>query len=248
MVVLLFRLQSEKQGNELSNNKLFWLVMSLTLFKCLFNGYDFILPTLGMIASPIVFYGIVGKWNKEKFIKRFITVTFAALIAIILSLIILCVQVIFASGSFQEAIRYMMENFNRRLMDGGRDPSPIYAIAAQASVWSVLKVYLLESYFNDLYVPYYVLILVFAGVSATYFISNKINPLNSNQTPTATALIATTWFSLLSPLSWYIVFKSLAFLHTHMNYLPWHMPFTILGFGMCGHVVDTLLRQLKPAR
>lgn len=248
MVILLFRLQCEKKGNKLSDKQLFWLAFSLTLFKCLFNGYDFILPTLGMIASPIIFYGIAGKWNKEQFIKRSITVAFAILIAIILSLIILSVQVMLASESFQEAFRFMTENFNRRLMDGGQDPSPIYAIAAQASVWSVLKVYLLESYLNDLYVPYYVLILIFAGMTAIYFLSNRIRPGDPNQTSTATALITTTWFSLLSPLSWYTVFKSLAFLHTHMNYLPWHMPFTILGFGMCGYVIETLFRQFRPAQ
>lgn len=247
MVVLLFRLQSEKKGNQLSDKQLFWLVFSLTLFKCLFNGYDFILPTLGMIASPIVFYGIAGKWNKEKFIKRFVTVAFAALIAIILSLIILSVQVMFAAESFQEAIRYMMENFNRRLIDGGQDPSPIYAIAAQASVWSILKIYLSESYFYKFYVPYFVVIIVFAIMSAIYLISDKISPGDPSQTSKAFALIVTTWFSLLSPLSWYTVFKSLAFLHTHMNYLPWHMPFTILGFGLCGYIVETLFHKLKPA-
>ena len=85
-------------------------------------------------------------------------------------------------------------------------------------------------------------------MTAIYFVSNKINPGEPNQTFKAFALVATTWFSLLSPLSWYIIFKSLAFLHTHMNYLPWHMPFTILGFGLCGYIVETLFRKLKHAR
>lgn len=247
MLVLLFRLQSEKKGNTFPDKQLFWLVFSLVLFKCLFNGYDFILPTLGMLASPIIFYGIVDNWNKERFIKRSIVVVIAALIAILVSLTFLSLQIMFASDTLQDGVNYMIENFNRRIFNSDQDPSSIYVIASQASVWSVLRVYLSESYFYKFHVPYFVIIIVFAIVSAIYLISNKISPGDPNQTSKAFALIVTTWFSLLSPLSWYTVFKSLAFLHTHMNYLPWHMPFTILGFGMCGYIVETLFRKLKPA-
>ena len=247
MVVLLFRLQSEKKGNQLSDNQLFGLVFSLTLFKCMFTGYDFILPTLGMIASPMVFYGIADKWNKEKFIKRSINAVFAVLSAILVSLIVLSFQIMLASGGFQDMFSYMVENFSRRIFNSDLDPS-IYGIASRSSLWSVLKIYLSESYFHNFHVPYFVIIIVFAMMTVICFVSNKINPGASSQTSKAFALVATTWFSLLSPLSWYSIFKSLAFLHTHMNYLPWHMPFTILGFGLCGYIVETLFRKLKPAR
>ena len=240
MVVLLFRFQSERKGNQLSDRQLFWLVFLLTLFKCMFNGYDFILPTLGMIASPIVFYGIVDKCHKEKFIKRFIVVMLAALMAILVSLTFLSFQIMFALGTFQDGISYMNENFNRRVFTD-------YDIVSQTSIWAILKIYLSESYFYNFHAPYFVIIIVFAILSAIYFISNKIKPGDPNQTSKAFALIATTWFSLLSPLSWYIIFKSLAYFHTHMNYLPWHMPFTILGFGMCGYVIETLFRQFRPS-
>lgn len=241
MVVLLFRFQSERKGNQLSDKQLFGLVFSLTLFKCMFNGYDFILPTLGMIASPIVFYGIVDKWNKERFVKRSIMVVIAALVAILVSLAFLSFQIMYALGTFQNGVSYMNENFNRRVFAD-------YDIVSQTSVWSILKIYLSESYFYNFHAPYFVIIIAFAIISTIYFISNKIKPRDPNQTSKAFALIATTWFSLLFPLSWYIIFKSLAYFHTHMNYLPWHMPFTILGFGMCGYVVETLFRQIKPIR
>ena len=248
MLVLLFRLQSDKNGEQLSSKQLFWLVFSFTLFKCLFNGYDFILPTLGMLASTIIFYGVLDKWNKDKFIRRSIIVVIAALTAILVSVMILSFQIMYATGSFQGGVNYISEAINRRLFSSDPNLPSIYEKASQARLWSILKIYLEESYFNKLHVPYFAIIIFFAIVSAIYLISNKIKPGHPNQTSKGFALIATTWFSLLSPLGWYIIFKSVAYFHTHMNYLPWHMPFTLFGFGMCGFVIETLFSQLKKVK
>ncbi|HLE91612.1 MAG TPA: hypothetical protein VI753_10730 [Anaerolineales bacterium] len=245
MLVLLLRLQREKRGNQLSYQQLFWLVFSYVLLKCMFNGYDFILPTLGMVATPIVFYGILDKWNKDKFITRSITVILAALIAILISLIILSFQIMYVSESPQDGINYVIETSIRRTF--GNDPSllSIDENASNASLWSILKIYLSEYYFNKFHIPYFAIIIIFAIVSAIYLVSNRLRPGAPERTPKGLSLIATTWFSLLSPLSWYTIFKSLAYYHTHMNFLPWHMPFTIFGFGMCGYVIEALFRHRK---
>src|SRR3972149_3354669 len=219
--------------------------LSYVLLKCMFNGYDFILPTLGMVATPIVFYGILDKWNKDKFITRSITVILAALIAILISLIILSFQIMYVSESPQDGINYVIETSIRRTF--GNDPSllSIDENASNASLWSILKIYLSEYYFNKFHIPYFAIIIIFAIVSAIYLVSNRLRPGAPERTPKGLSLIATTWFSLLSPLSWYTIFKSLAYYHTHMNFLPWHMPFTIFGFGMCGYVIEALFRHRK---
>ena len=46
------------------------------------------------------------------------------------------------------------------------------------------------------------------------------------------ALIWTAWFSILAPLSWYVIFKAHSFIHTHMSFLLWQMPFTFFGFAV----------------
>jgi peptidoglycan/LPS O-acetylase OafA/YrhL len=48
------------------------------------------------------------------------------------------------------------------------------------------------------------------------------------------ALVVTTWLSLLAPLSWLVVFKAHSQDHTHMNFVVWQMPFTLLGFALVG--------------
>jgi hypothetical protein len=54
------------------------------------------------------------------------------------------------------------------------------------------------------------------------------------------ALIAATWFSILAPLSWYIIFKAHSFIHTHLNNILWQMPFVLFGFAVCGLAIKDL--------
>lgn len=251
MLVLLFQLQSEKTGKQLSLIKIFWLVFSFVLLKCLFNGYDFMLPTLGMTASPLVFYGMADKWSSDKFVKRFLVVVISASLAILASFIVLSLQVMYASGSFQNGVSFILETINRRTIAYNSSTPSIYDEANQASLWSILKIYLSESYFYNIKVPYYATMILFAVASATYWIANKLKHQTPIRSTKGNALIAVTWFSLLGPLSWYIIFKSISYFHTHMNYLPWHMPFTLFGFGMCGYLIETIFNlwrnpQLSP--
>ena len=243
MLVLLFRLQKEKYGHPLSDKQLFWMVFGLTLLKCLLNGYDFILPTLGMVASPIVFYGLSEGWDRNLLVKRFLMVALTALLAILVSLIILSVQVMYASGNLNDGLNSILTTINRRVFSQDPNQMAIYEESSRASYWSILKIYLSESYLDRWPVPYFIIIIGFAvcSVMALSSIKNRRFP-----NPTlAVASIATTWFALLSPLSWFIIFKSLAYFHTHMNYLPWHMPFTLFGFGMCGYLLESTLTQMN---
>ena len=58
------------------------------------------------------------------------------------------------------------------------------------------------------------------------------------------SLIAATWVSALSPVSWFVLFKGQAFVHTHTNYLAWHMPFTLFGYAMCAWLVRCMFIAL----
>ena len=243
MVVLLFSLRGETNENQLSTSRLFWLAFIFILLKCLFNGYDFILPTLGMSASPIVYYGVLRKWDRKIFITRFLVIVFASLAALMASFAVLSIQVAFASGSFQNGIDVIVETINRRTVSSDPGLPSIYDEAARASYWSVLKIYLEESYFFKAYVPYFAMFIVFGVISGVYWLTGAKKSQKASSSLEGYALIVTTWFSFLAPLSWYIIFKSLAYFHTHMNYLPWHMPFTLFGFGLCGYVIETILNR-----
>lgn len=241
LLVLLFRLREEKNGKLLSGKGLFWLAFGLVLLKCLFSGYDFILPALGMVASPIVFYGILYNWDKGKFIKRFSIIVLASLLAVFTSLIILTLQNLLATGSLQAGIDFVLQTIARRTYSFGSNPVAVADPADGVSIWTILSIYLSESYLDRYPLPFFALIIIFAVASLIYWLLGKLRIVDLAQLPKkGYALIGVLWFSLLSPLSWYIIFKSLAYYHTQMNYLPWLMPFTIFGFGMCGFVVEKI--------
>jgi hypothetical protein len=248
MLVLLFKLRREGYKGPFRLKNLVWLTFSLVLLKCLINGYEFILPTLTAVAAPLVYYGIANSWKKEIFLQRFVVVILASLAAILVSIIILSVQIAFASGSFQGAISSVIETLNRRTI--GNDPGlpAIYAQVDKVSIWSILGIYLAESYFYRIYVPYYALIILFVFFTIIFLAMSKINPYKFPLSSKALALVAVTWFSLLGTLSWYAVFKSIAYFHTHMNYLPWHLPFALFGFAMCGYVISLFVSAIKSNR
>jgi hypothetical protein len=54
------------------------------------------------------------------------------------------------------------------------------------------------------------------------------------------ALMTSTWYSILAPISWYVIFRPHSFIHTHVNTMGWQMPFTLLGFAFCGFVITDL--------
>jgi hypothetical protein len=61
------------------------------------------------------------------------------------------------------------------------------------------------------------------------------------------ALVGATWFSILAPLSWFVIFKAHAYVHPHMDYIAWHMPFVLFGaavLGLAGKVVAADLWRL----
>lgn len=243
MLALLFALYRQRPGSLPSRGSVFWIVFSTLLLKCLFNGFDFILPALCMAATPLVYYGVRDRWNRDVFLSRFMIAVLAALAAIFASLVILSIQVMYASGSFAQGIGSILGTVNRRILVSDPNLVSLYAQAKNASMGSILKIYLTESYFDRYTVPYFVIILLFAVVSVAQILLERRQPAQTSFK--GYALIAATWFSLLGPLSWYTIFKSVAYFHTHMNYLPWHMPFTLFGFGLCGFFLRSLFGRLN---
>ena len=79
-------------------------------------------------------------------------------------------------------------------------------------------------------IKYWYLVVLFAIGSVFLYLSRK-RPFNKEKVNLI--LVYTTWFSILAPLSWFIIFKSHAYIHTG-DAIVWQMPFTLFGFAVCG--------------
>jgi len=98
-----------------------------------------------MTASPLVFYWVKDKWSVDKFIRRFLNVALASLAAILMSLVILSLQVTLASGSLWEGICSIVATFSRRTLGNDVNLLSAYEAERNASIWSILKIYLSET-------------------------------------------------------------------------------------------------------
>ena len=102
---------------------------------------------------------------------------------------------------------------------------------------------------QNLNVKYQTVIFVFACISCLVWLSHFLFqrgklPLEEESISKLTSLSIAVWFSFLAPLSWMVIFKGHSYIHTHMNFITWHMPFTLLGFGLLGAFLSMLVAPI----
>jgi hypothetical protein len=247
--VIAFYLVWEERRASISNVGLAFVALGTVLFKCLMNGYDFIIPALSMPVMPVVYYGLRSGWNRWTFLKRMSILCAAMLVAVAVSILILAAKLQISEGSFMGGIASIFSTFGRRTY---ADPSlyPLYAESLQANPWSVLWTYISEdTAIGVLGLRFLDIIVLFALVTASYLGFDRVKKVRPADRIKARALMATTWLSILSPISWFLIFKGQAYVHTFTNYLAWHMPFTLFGYAMCAYLVRCMaVTLLWPAR
>ena len=237
----------------------FGVMVFITVFiKCLFTGYEYITTTLVMMIVPLVYYGVLKGWNFRKFLTGLFAAAFGSCLAILLTFVILCFQVASVKGSFRDGVNQIVYCFAKRTYANPNDFPAEYTASLESGTIRVVARYLKGTFFDannylscsnkfvSLYllkVHYLYLILLFMTMSgALYFLRNRY--VSEEEKRKHLALIIATWFSILAPLSWFIIFKAHSYIHTHMNFIVWQMPFVFFGFAVCGLVVKSLLPNL----
>ena len=227
------------------------LIFIAVSVKCFINGYEYITTTLVMMLVPFVYYAILNQWNGRQCVKWTLAAGLGSGVAIFLSLIMLCFQIGAVKDGFMDGVGHVIWSFGKRTYGEAEDFPPVYAASLNAGTLSVVITYMngvffdLNNYLSVtntfvsnflLKIRYYYLIVLFIAMSVLLFWrSNKAVPAERQQY--FTALILTTWFSILAPLSWFVIFKAHSYIHTHMSFLLWQMPFTLFGFAVLGAAV-----------
>lgn len=220
------------------------------LIKVLFSGFDLTTTALVMATVPFIFYAIYERWDLKLFLIRMLKVGLSLMAATVTGLIVLGVQIIASTGSVAYGYEYLLNRFTSHT--GGDyeffDPAvPIRTI----HVMDVLPKYLLMPAIDlpqfGIQILYWHLIVLFAIFTLIFIFKNRIQN-NHWQLPRKSfALTVTTWYSILAPLSWYVLFKPHSYIHTHVNTMGWQMPFTLLGFAFCGYVIMDLFTSPQRA-
>lgn len=221
-------------------SKIYALLFFLMLVKVLFNGFEFITTAVIMPTVPFVYYAARDRWGWKPFLTRMFGLGATLSAAVLTGLVILSAQIAALTGNFSGSLDYIVSTFNRRSFGDPQNYSGIYADAMRASVFSVIWDYLNISAFTFPFtavpVTYLQLVLIFVIMTVLLGVLKHIRPaLTSGRT--GVALVAATWYALLAPLSWYILFKAHAYIHNRLDPAVWQMPFTLFGFALCGFVL-----------
>ena len=253
MIVVMYYLKRHRAP---ANRQYLWfgvLIFISVFIKCFINGFEYITTTLLMMVTPCIYYAVLDKWDRRQCVKWTLATGLGSGVAIFLGLLMLCFQIGAVKDGFMDGVAHVIWSFGKRTYGEAGDYPPVYAASLHAGTLSVVITYMngvffdLNNYLSNLNafisnfllkIRYVYLIVLFIGMSVLLFLrSRKIVAERGQQ---YIALIWTTWFSILAPLSWYIIFKAHSYIHTHMSFLLWQMPFTFFGFAVFGAAVITL--------
>jgi hypothetical protein len=251
MASLLFYLKYFKTATTRQLVRFGVLVFSLVLIKCVFNGYEFISTALIMMMVPFIFYSAVNRLSVRKFFTAALVAVASSGLAILFSFVILIFQIAAITGSLKTGINHIVISLEKRTYGNPADFSKSFQDSLSSNPTEVLSTYLQGVYFDKNFIPrqkppengfsvrYWHLVTIFGMVSAILFIFRKrFGPMQRKDL----SLILTAWFSILAPLSWLIIFKAHSFIHTHMDFIVWQMPYTLFGFAICGLTLNLVLR------
>lgn len=245
-VTIIFLLAEAARKNKYQENRIHFAVFSTALIKILFNGFEAVTSAFIMITVPIVYFAIRDNWKWNTFVFRMAKLGVVLTVVVFTGLVILGIQIAVHDNGFSASYTYILDTLNRRAI-GNPKSYPDYADGMQASVlfvvWRYLNIPAISVHlFQRLWqITFLHLNILFAIASAIFFLKNRTG-MEVTTFKNGQALIATTWYSIIAPLSWLIIFKPTSYTHDAIFPIVWQMPFTLLGFAVCGYVLQNLFK------
>ena len=257
MIAVQYFLRRQREPTHRHSISLGVVVFLSVLAKCFVNGYEYLTTTLVMMVVPLVYYAVLDRWGMRRLGAGLLIAVVSSILAVVVSASILCVQIASVQGSLWDGVYHILYSLGKRTYADVSDFPAEYTASLEASVIDVILPYLkglfinLNNYVHTsspivsrflLRIRYAYLIAVFLAASGLVWRQAKASP--SAQQRSSMALVAATWFSILAPLSWFVIFKAHSSIHTHMNFIVWQMPFTLFGFAVLGLLARGIARDL----
>ncbi len=234
------------------------IAFCVTLVKILFSGFEFITSALLIVAVPFLYYAILNRWEWKVFLARMVSIGISLAAATVGGLLILFAQVNSVLQNNKETLDYIIFAWNKRtygyenLLESSVGVSRKFGVTLFEVIVNYLNGYAFSlstrlrinlPWIRDLIDGKYLfLILLFVCATVIFFFQNN-SAKNSSIYRTGIVLIGTTWFSMLGPLSWLLVFRDHAAVHTRLDYIVWQMPFMLYGFALVGFVISNMRKS-----
>ena len=249
------RVRSAHAAEDLAFAPLAGLVALTVLVKIFVSGFEFITTALAMLFVPVVYYALLRGWRLRAIGGAALKVAAGAAAGTLAGLLVLALQISSVLGGLRPALDYLLVTFGKRAVGDPAQYPGVIAESLRADLGSVIWTYVARGRALDLgnwlgpdlaglrstfEIGYFPLFILFAAFSLAFLLfsgSDKASGLYG----TTRALLITTWFSMLPPLSWLVFFKAHAYIHANLDYIIWQMPFMFFGFALCGMVTKYFL-------
>jgi hypothetical protein len=183
---------------------------------------------------------------------------YGSCLALLVSVAVLSTQIASIRGGVMDGVQHIVHSFVKRTHGNAGEFSPAYADSLAADTLPVVETYLMGAFWDAPRGPranppspprsgfglrYLHLVGLFFFMSIPVLLRRR-GEQDPRKRQARVALVGATWFSVLAPLSWFVIFKSHSFIHTHMNYVVWQMPFTLFGFAVLWNCVRIVFSDL----
>lgn len=235
------------------------LVVFAALFlKTFINGYEYLTTTIVMMLMPLLYYALLGRWGFRSLMSSLLVAAAGALMAILVSGLILCLQIAMVRGSLTDGPAYLLYTLAKRTYSDPQLFPSEYRTSLRAGAVEVLLPYLRGYFFNlnnwldipSAFITRFVFKIRYVYLIALFFGAGgllwrlDVRSRQARPHPGDIPLVWTAWLSILAPLSWLLIFKAHSSIHTHMNFLVWQMPYTLFGFALTGVAAQRVAAHL----
>ncbi len=252
LTVSIYYLAKTSRDNKTLSTKTHLMLYLAILAKILFSGFDLITVVLVMTTVPLVYFSIRDGWALKTFFERFFKIGGTLIAATLSGLAILFAQVVASEKSLIRAFNHIFGRVNAYTVFYLADSPIIDSENLDLNVIHIIARYVtmpaITLHYGEftMQILHWHLMVLFLAVTIYYVVANY-NRKNDSHVTRGFALAGATWYSLMAPLSWFLVFKRHSYFHTHINTIGWQMPFTLLGLTLCGYVLQSIMnRKNKP--
>lgn len=239
----------EKTGKDVSKRLFLWGFLSIFI-RCA-CGYEFISSVMINLELPVFYYAIKNKWKIKCLIRKFLQLALSAILAFACSVVGVIIQNYFyLNTGVREAINAFLFHVLFRTGVGGTDQyQGMIRDSLEASRLSIVETYLNEG------VPLLfgfcmniLIVFVFTGMLLSMIDARYCKEIDEKRRKLL-ALDAIVCISFCGFLSWLVLAKGHSYIHTHIVYMMWSLPFLLLGevlvFSSIGSIVISLRRKYK---
>ena len=201
-----------------NKNLIFYILFIISLLIKFSVGYEYISTIMIAYTLPIFYFAISRQWTLKKFLKCFFITSALCILSFLITLTIH----IMALGSAE----HIVYSFFKRTSNIYRDNKEIIY---NNGILAILDLYLNK---NGYSFPYINVVIVLILVIVLRFVFDKKQNLFGFEIEYKKylGLLLCTIISFFGAISYQIIFRQHSFVHTHLNYITFFMPFLFLVY------------------